>query len=115
MTNFFFFLPKYVQPRSYTKMSATTEAIDLVDNLVKAKIPKATAKQLVGYADKQRDKGIDRLWIAIAILTAIALGGFAWLRSDMQKLESRMDKRFDNIEAEQKEQKKLLLRILKKK
>ena len=36
-------------------MSTTTEAIDLVDNLVKANIPKETAKQLVDYADKQKE------------------------------------------------------------
>ena len=85
-------------------MSTTTEAIDLVDNLVKAKIPKETAKQLVDYADKQRDKSVDRLWLAMAILTAVVLGGFAWLRSDMQKLETGIN-----------ENRKLLIQLIQKK
>ena len=46
---------------------------------------------------KQRDKGIGRLWVAMAILKAVMLGGFACLRSDIQELESRMDKRFDKL------------------
>ena len=84
-------------------MSTTTEAIDLVDNLVKAKIPKATAKQLVDYAEKQRDKSVDRLWVAMAILTAVILGGFAWLRADMQKLETGIS-----------ENRKLLIQLIQK-
>ena len=102
-------------------MSTTTEAIDIIDGLVKAKIPKPVATKLVDFVDKQRDKSVDRLWIAMAILSAIMLGGFAWLRSDMRLMEDRIDKRFDKIdkrfdkiETEQKEQRKLLLQVLQK-
>ena len=92
-------------------MSTTTEAIEIIDGLVKAKIPKPLATKLVDFSEKQRDKSIDRLWIAMGImgtvLLTVMLAGFAWLRSDMQAME-------DRILTEQKEQKKLLLQILQK-
>ncbi len=35
-------------------MSTTTQAIDIVDQLVKAKIPKQTAKELIDFVERQQ-------------------------------------------------------------
>ena len=91
-----------------------TEAIDLVDNLVRAKIPRETAKQLVDYADKQKDKAVNLQWIAIAILSAVLFGGL-WhvssridnarqeLKAEMDRRFDKQDRRFDKQDAELKE------------
>ena len=103
-------------------MSTTTEAIEIIDGLVKAKVPKAVATKLVDFAEKQRDRGIDRLWIAMGIgfsIMALLLAGL-WgdIRSTKQELKAEMsDIRSDmkDIRTEQREQRKLLLQILQKK
>ena len=48
---------------------SATQTVQLVDKLVKAKRPKATATKLIDYVEKRKDKSIERLWIAL-------LGGF---------------------------------------
>ena len=104
-------------------MSTATEAIELVDNLVKAKIPKETAKQLVDYADKQKSDQVSR--DAFNLLRVLMIGGFTISFVIMGFLFTYIDKRFDRMEAEQREQidkieveqreqRKLLLRILQK-
>ena len=99
-------------------MSTTTEAIEIIDGLVKAKIPKPVATKLLDFAEKQRDKSVDRLWIAMAILGAVMVGGFTALLYIMFYLhgdtKQEMKERFDKVETEQKEQRKLLLQILQK-
>ena len=99
-------------------MSTTTEAIEIIDELVEAKIPKSTATKLVDFAERQRDKSVDRLWIAMAVLAAglFAVFGLLWQMSqkavskeDMQKLESRIDKRFDRIDKRFDKMEKLIL------
>ena len=52
-------------------------------------------------------------WSA-TLLTAVMLGGFTLLIAVMFHLDSKTDKRFDKIETEQKEQRRLLLQILQK-
>ena len=95
-------------------MSTTTEAIELV----KPKIGEQVATKLIDYADKRRDKSIDRLWITFVGGFSIMVASMFYLhgdtKSDMQNLESRLDRRFDKLETEQKEQRKLLLQILQK-
>ena len=95
-------------------MSATTEAIDLVDNLVKAKIPKTTAKQLVDYADKQKDKAVNLQWVAIAILAAGMFAIFAILWETSQKVATKEDlkevkEELKEVRADIKEIRKIIL------
>ena len=92
-------------------MSATTEALELV-KLLKPKIGEQAATKLIDYADKKQtgeieflSKSTDRLWVAIAILAGLLVMSIGLMtyfhgdtKSDMQELESRMDKRFDKLE-----------------
>ena len=73
-------------------MSTTTEAIEIIDGLVKAKIPKPVATKLVDFAEKQRDKSVDRLWIAFAILVSIFIGGYFSLSSKIDKIDEKVDR-----------------------
>ena len=63
-------------------------------------------------------------WVIVALLM-VMLGGFALLltvmlylhsdtKADMKELKADIDKRFEKMETEQKEQRKLLLQILQK-
>ena len=100
-------------------MSTTTEAIDLVDNLVKAKIPKETAKQLVGYADKQRNKSIDRLWIALiggfSIIIAIMLYLHGDTKTEIQKSHENTKADIQKLENSIIENRKMLIQLIQKK
>ena len=95
-------------------MSATTEAIEMIDALQKAKIPKQTATKLIDYVEKRKDKTVNLQWVAIGILSGglIAIFGLLWqlsltvaTKQDMQVMETRVDKRFDKIENLIKEKK----------
>ena len=93
-------------------MSAT-QTIELVDKLVRAKIPKQTATELIDYVDERKDKAVNLQWVAIAILASglIAIFGLLWgLKTEIHNLDKRMEK----IEAGQGENRKILLQILKK-
>ena len=93
-------------------MSATTEAIEIIEELVEAKIPKSTAKKLIDYADKKRDDQVSK--DAFNLLRLLMVSGFTLSFIIMGFLFNYMEKRFDKIEAEQKENRKLLLQILQK-
>ena len=93
-------------------MSTTTEAIDLVDDLVKAKIPKETAKQLVAYADKQKDKAIGLQWAAIAILATGLFTIFGILYQMSQKMATKEDLKKLGIGIG--ENRKLLIQLIQK-
>ena len=92
-------------------MSTTTEAIEIIDGLVKAKIPKPVAAKLIDFAEKQRDKSTDRLWIAYGILTAIMIGGFSALLYIMFYLHNDLK---TDIRADISENRKLLIQIIQK-
>ena len=70
----------------------------MVDQLVKAKIPKKTATELVEYADKQKDKAVNLQWIAIGSLLALIVGGFTLVIMLMFRQEDRINRRLDKIE-----------------
>ena len=98
-------------------MSTTTEALELV-KLLKPKIGEQAAAKLIDFAEKQRDKSVDRLWIAFIGGFSIMVASMFYLHGDtkanMKELKTDMNKRFEKIEAEQKEQRKLLLQVLQK-
>ena len=91
---------------SATDMSATTEAIEIIEALQKAKIPKQTATKLVDYVETQKDKSIDRIWIAllagfsitIALIVTIPFYLHSNTKVDLQAIENRIEKRFDKLE-----------------
>ena len=72
-------------------MSATTEALELV-KLLKPKIGEQAATKLIDYADKQRDKSVDRLWIAFAILVSVFIGGYFSLSSKIDKIDEKVNR-----------------------
>ena len=96
-------------------MSATTEALELV-KLLKPKIGEQAATKLIDYADKGKERTVNLQWIAIAILAAglFAIFGILWQMSQKVATKEDMNQRFDKIEIEQREQRKLLLQILQK-
>ena len=123
----FFCLPKFVKNRLYTKMSTTTQALELV-KLLKPKIGEQAATKLVDYADKQGKDRTEITWLWRVIvggfMIAFTLLGILYseikdtrseIKDTRQELKAEMDKRFDKIENEQREQRKLLLQILQKK
>ena len=104
-------------------MSATTEAIEIIEELVEAKIPKSTAKKLIDYADKKRGdvatkqdvenvkqnienvkQSISMLKWAVGLLALVMIGGFA-LFYDM----------LSDTKEEIKGNRELLIQILQKK
>ena len=101
----------------------TTQAMELMEELVKAKIPKQTAKHLIDLIESQNgelatkhdiqlikkdvqavEKDVQSIkWIigiALPFLGAVMLGGFLWLRSDIQN--NRQEFRQDMIKLEAK-------------
>ena len=60
----------------------------LIDQLVKAKIPKKTATELIDYVEKRKDKSIDRLWVVMiggfAFLSVFMALGLGWLASEIK-------------------------------
>ena len=74
-------------------MSATTKALELV-KLLKPKIGEQAATKLIDYADKRKDKSIDRLWIALiggfTIIISILFYLHNDVKSDMRAMEERI-------------------------
>ncbi len=94
------------------RVSTTADALELV-KLLKPKIGEQTATKLLDYADKQRDKNIDRLWVVV-------IGGFSLLltvifylhidiKSQMSDTKVEMKRRFAEQKADIKEIRRLLL------
>ena len=81
-----------------------SETIALVDELIKAKIPKKTATQLVDYIDKSQSEKIDFklnfiLW-AIGGLLALFLGLaslMVYLHSDLKSDIREINQKFDRL------------------
>ena len=108
----------------YPTRSMATETIELVDNLVKAKIPKKTATQLVDFVEKHQSQefknNIDKLsnevekvkndtqWLKWAIGFVIGLIFFigsitVYLHSNisvrLDKIETKMNNKLDKLET----------------
>lgn len=95
-------------------MSDGTDAIRIAELLVKAKIPKETATELVGYMDRQKghlatkqdieqlDRGQDRLWRAtlggFAIIFTAMITVMLYLHSNTNERLNRMDERLDRMD-----------------
>ena len=91
-----------------------SETIALVDKLVKAKIPKQTATDLVDYIDKNQNEKIDFklnfiLW-AIGGLLALFLG----LTSIMVYLHSDLKSDIKDLKSDMKEIRNIILQDRKK-
>ncbi len=92
------------------------QTVHLVDRLVKAKIPKQTATELLDYFEKRKDKAVNLQWIAISILTGALFGGIWYLSNKIdaarKEIKAEINNRIDrvekrNIEREQEINKKL--------
>ena len=83
-----------------------TETIDLVDELVKAKIPKRTATKLVDYIEKHQSEKTNFklniiLWalgLVFTFLFSLMIYLHNDLKSDINKLETRINKKLEKIE-----------------
>ncbi len=93
-------------------MSTTTQAIDIVDQLVKAKIPKQTAKELIDYVDSQRGNLVTKQDVRETIrpIWAVMLAGFGLLLTVMLYLHSDTKAEMKELRAEMREIKELLQR-----
>ncbi len=95
-------------------MSTTIEAIEIIDQLVEAKIPKETAKELISFVEKQRGDLVTKQdlraeieplkqgqqwlkWVMGGVV-AVMIGGFALLN---QRIESTNAK-IESVRAEMK-------------
>ena len=59
--------------------------------LVKTKIPKKTATELIDYVEQQKEEAATKQTVtilswAVGLSAIIIIGGFTWLRSDIQEL-----------------------------
>ena len=102
-------------------MSTTTEAIEIVEELVEANIPKTTAKKLIDYADKQGSNRTEITW-----LWRIMVGGFmivftllgilySEIKSTRQELREDIGKLEGKLEGKIDENRKLLIQLIRKK
>ena len=95
-------------------MSATTEALELV-KLLKPKIGEQAATKLVDYADKQRDKSIDRLWLAFGILAACFIGGYWGLSDKIDSIRQELKADIQKLDVGISENRKLLIQLIQRK
>ena len=110
-------------------MSAT-QTMYLIDQLVKAKIPKKTAAELIDYVEKRKDKSIDRLWIALLTGFAITITltvsipfylhsdtktDMQSIKTDMQIMKTEHNARLDRMESRNIERHKELKQLIRKK
>ena len=71
--------------------------------LLKPEIGEQAATKLISFSEEQRDKSVDRLWIAIGILTAFMMAGFGWLGSEIKDIRNEVKDTRSEIKAEMKE------------
>ncbi len=93
-------------------MSATTDAIHLIDKLVKAKIPKETATELIEFTEKKAEGRTGELatkdqvkviytimGIGFTALLSIMIYLHSDIKSNMKDLKLDINNRMDRIES----------------
>ena len=100
-------------------MSKASQTLHLVDELVKAKIPKKTATELLDYVESHKDKSINLQWVAIGILAGGLFGGLYHLSNRIDTTRTELKQDIKNIRTELKqdikENRKLLLQLIQRK
>ena len=96
-------------------MSNASQTLHLVDELVKAKIPKKTATELLDYVESRKDKSINLQWVAIGILAGGLFGGLYHLSNRIDTTRTELKQEIQNVRQEIKENRKLLLQLIQRK